>query len=66
MIDSRERGTVPERSTPPSVNSDPEIVSTDTVPDALKPLPIPGDELEVGLSQKGGGEDAIVRRETEI
>ena len=31
-----------------------------------RPLPITPDDPEVGLSQKGSGEDAIVRRETEI
>lgn len=31
-----------------------------------EPLPVPSDEPEVGLTQKGTGEDAIVRRETEI
>ncbi|WP_375465648.1 hypothetical protein [uncultured Methylobacterium sp.] len=31
-----------------------------------KPLPVPGEGPEVGLNQKGTGEDAIVRRETEI
>ncbi|MCJ2060788.1 hypothetical protein MKL09_30240 [Methylobacterium sp. J-048] len=66
MIDSREHATVPERPAPPA-DPDLEIVPTDTVPDASnEPLPIPGDEPEVGLSQKGSGEAAIVRRETEI
>ena len=31
-----------------------------------KPLPVPGEDPDVGLAQKGTGEDAIVRRETEI
>jgi hypothetical protein len=36
-------------------------------PDAEhKPVPITDEDPDVGLSQKGSGEDAVVRRETEI
>jgi len=31
-----------------------------------EPLPVPGEDAEVGLAQKGTGEAAVVRRETEI
>lgn len=31
-----------------------------------RPLPLTDDDPDVGLSQKGTGEDAVVRRETEI
>ncbi|SFM13629.1 hypothetical protein [Methylobacterium pseudosasicola] len=66
MTDSREPATVPDRASPP-VDPDLEIASGDSEPEASnKPLPIPSDEPEVGLSQKGSGEDAVVRRETEI
>jgi hypothetical protein len=35
-------------------------------PETSKPLPVPGEDPGVGLTQKGTDEDAIVRRETEI
>jgi len=31
-----------------------------------KPVPITDEAPDVGLSQKGSGEDAVVRRETEV
>ena len=31
-----------------------------------KPVPITDEDPDVGLSQKGSGEDAVVRRETEV
>jgi hypothetical protein len=38
-----------------------------SAPDAEnKPVPITDEDPDVGLSQKGSGEDAVVRRETEI
>ena len=66
MTDSRKPATVPDR-TSNRVDPDLEIAPVEREADASnQPLPIPDDAPEVGLSQKGSGEDAIVRRETEI
>ncbi|MCJ2140614.1 hypothetical protein [Methylobacterium sp. E-066] len=66
MSDSRRPATVPGGPSNP-LDPDLEIPPTDLDSDASnKPLPIPDEEPEVGLSQKGSGEDAIVRRETDV
>ncbi|CAM3132906.1 MULTISPECIES: hypothetical protein [Methylobacterium] len=66
MTDSREPARVPDRTLPPA-DPDSETGPAEVEPGASnKPLPISDDAPEVGLSQKGGGEDAIIRRETEI
>ena len=35
-------------------------------PETIKPLPEAGESADVGLTQKGTDEDAIVRRETDV
>lgn len=66
MTDSREPTSVPDRTLPP-VDPEVETGPAEAEPGASnKPLPTSDDAHEVGLSQKGGGEDAVVRRETEI
>ena len=66
MTDSREPATVPDRPfTPTDVDSVTEPAASEPEP-SNRPLPIADDEPGVGLSQKGSGEDAIVRRETDV
>ena len=66
MTDSRKPPTGPDRP-PAPIDPDLESGPAEIEPGASnKPLPVLEDGPEVGLSQKGSGEDAIIRRETEI
>ncbi|KNY24657.1 hypothetical protein [Methylobacterium sp. ARG-1] len=66
MTESREPRTVPEPLLAP-IDLVSEAGLADIAPSpSTKSLPIGEDEPEVGLSQKGSDEDAIIRRETEI
>jgi hypothetical protein len=66
MTESREPRTVPERPlTPIDLVSEAELADIEPATSTTA-LPIGKDEPEVGLSQKGSDEDAIIRRETEI
>ncbi|SDO48615.1 hypothetical protein SAMN05216360_12416 [Methylobacterium phyllostachyos] len=63
MTNARE--TLPPNR-PGSADPDP-VGDTDLEHDTSnRPLPMTGEEPDVGLSQKGTDEDAVIRRETEI
>ncbi|MCX4197098.1 hypothetical protein OMR07_17250 [Methylobacterium organophilum] len=55
-----------ETATPTRPDTDP--VEAGEVPTERgdRAATVPTDDPEVGLAQKGGGEEAVVRRETEI
>ena len=57
-----------ETAAPTSLDPDPR--EADTVPaerrERAAPATLPTDDPEVGLAQKGSGEEAVVRRATEI
>ncbi|MGH1589784.1 hypothetical protein ACRBEV_17320 [Methylobacterium phyllosphaerae] len=62
MTDARETAARPNRETGPRAPETPPPRS-----ERLDvPTTLPGEDPEVGVAQKGHGEDAIVRRETEI
>lgn len=58
--------TVPRDSGAPQAGPDPDEPGA-AAPDAEdEPASITDEDPDVGLSQKGSGEDAVVRRETEV
>lgn len=66
MTESGEPRTVPEPPLAPIDRVSDAGLADITSRPSTKPLPTGEDEPEVGLSQKGSDEDAIIRRETEI
>ncbi|MGH1573059.1 hypothetical protein ACRAWG_23280 [Methylobacterium sp. P31] len=64
-MNARETATPPDRDPVPlDSGSGGPAETAPGVPN--EPLSITAEDPDVGLSQKGSGEDAIVRRETEI
>ncbi len=57
---------MPPESAPGSPDLAPVEIEERARQPSNKPLPMTDDDPEVGLSQKGTGEDAVIRRETEI